>query len=336
MNGKDSIFISVIIPVYQAGRTLKACTESVLAAVEHCPGSSDGGYELILVDDGSTDDSPVICDHIDHPLCQCLALHVPNGGVSRARNLGLSRARGEYIAFIDADDTVAEDFFSHFRDALEAHPGLDIYATSDRAGIDAPLVVSGDEFIEGVVLEEDTHVWGKLFRRTAALSHSFREGLTIGEDALYLLELSLDIGTSPGICLIPGLRYRYTYNEEGAMLRPYTPSYLDQLTCWEEASALLSGVNRRLSPYIHVRLSVIQAMSAFLVLGKAALSPEGTVPADDRAVMIQRCDRLLNRALRVRGCFAGLSAGYRIKVLLYRLMGPEGYMKWYYRHKKKR
>lgn len=96
------IMISVIVPVYNAGKYLRRCIDSILA-------QTYTDFELLLIDDGSTDDSPDICDEYVNKCKwggQIRAFHKPNGGASSARNLGLQHARGEYIVFVDADDWV--------------------------------------------------------------------------------------------------------------------------------------------------------------------------------------------------------------------------------------
>lgn len=90
--------ISIIVPVYQAEAYLEACVESV-------KGQTFQDWELLLIDDGSTDRSPELCDHWAAQDSRIRALHQPkNGGVSEARNRGLREARGEAIAFLDSDD----------------------------------------------------------------------------------------------------------------------------------------------------------------------------------------------------------------------------------------
>ena len=89
--------ISVIVPVYQAEQCLPACVESVLAQTFF-------NWELLLVDDGCTDGSPALCDGYAARNDRVRVFHQRNGGVSAARNTGLREARGEFIAFLDADD----------------------------------------------------------------------------------------------------------------------------------------------------------------------------------------------------------------------------------------
>lgn len=89
--------ISVIVPVYRAEAYLNACVESIL-------GQREGDFELLLIDDGSPDGCPALCDGFAARDPRVRVIHKPNGGVSAARNTGLDQARGSWIVFIDSDD----------------------------------------------------------------------------------------------------------------------------------------------------------------------------------------------------------------------------------------
>ena len=103
---------SVIIPVYNAKETLRRCLDSLVR-------QQFSDYELLLINDGSTDGSDAICREYANTY-SCVRYFVKeNGGVSSARNLGLEQAEGEYILFVDSDDYVAENYFSVISDALD-------------------------------------------------------------------------------------------------------------------------------------------------------------------------------------------------------------------------
>lgn len=91
--------VSVIVPVYQAEALLPRCVDSVLT-------QTFSDWELLLIDDGSRDGSPKLCDGYSARDSRIRVFHKPNGGVSSARNLGLEQAAGRYIAFLDADDAL--------------------------------------------------------------------------------------------------------------------------------------------------------------------------------------------------------------------------------------
>ena len=112
-NQQTSRLISVIIPVYNVEGFLPLTLESVLH-------STCTDYELILVDDGSTDGSGAICDRYAQENKNIQVIHKPNGGVSSARNSGLDVARGKYVCFIDGDDMIHPQMFAEQVRAIES------------------------------------------------------------------------------------------------------------------------------------------------------------------------------------------------------------------------
>ena len=91
--------VSIVIPVYNAEKYLRKSVASALA-------QDHADWELILVDDGSRDGSGALCDELAATDNRIRAFHTPNGGVTAARSFGVAQARGEWIAFVDADDTL--------------------------------------------------------------------------------------------------------------------------------------------------------------------------------------------------------------------------------------
>lgn len=117
--------ISIIIPVYNVETYLPQCIESVLS--QTCR-----NFELILVDDGSTDQSPAICDEYALKDNRIKVVHQENSGVSNARNNGISLARGQWITFIDSDDWVDPDYLENF----------------ESEGLDCDLIVQGLKYYD--------------------------------------------------------------------------------------------------------------------------------------------------------------------------------------------
>lgn len=106
--------LSIIIPVYNTALYLKKCFDSVL-------NQNFNDFEALLIDDGSTDDSPRICDEYAKKDKRFKVFHVPNAGVSSARNLGLDKAQGEYIGFIDSDDYIHPDRYKLAIEVADKH-----------------------------------------------------------------------------------------------------------------------------------------------------------------------------------------------------------------------
>jgi glycosyltransferase involved in cell wall biosynthesis len=136
--------ISVIVPTYNCGRYLRESLESVFAQTER-------DFEVIVVDDGSTDDTPaVLADYAD----RVTIVMGSHGGLSAARNLGLARATGEWIAFHDADDVAVPDRLAWSRAFLRDHPAYDaVFGNGRRMGVNDPLqaAVVPARFVRAIV-----------------------------------------------------------------------------------------------------------------------------------------------------------------------------------------
>lgn len=104
--------ISVIVPVYNVSQYLRQCVDSILS-------QSYQNLEVILVDDGSTDSSGIICDQYAQADNRIIVIHKENGGLSDARNAGLKVAKGEYIGFVDSDDFIHPDMYKLLAEILE-------------------------------------------------------------------------------------------------------------------------------------------------------------------------------------------------------------------------
>lgn len=111
--------LSIIVPVYKVETFLPECINSIL-------GQEFTDFELILVDDGSPDHSGKICDEYAIKDRRIWVIHKANGGLSSARNAGLDIAMGEYVAFVDADDFLAPDFYSKAMKAIAHNPNIDL------------------------------------------------------------------------------------------------------------------------------------------------------------------------------------------------------------------
>lgn len=135
--------LSIIVPVYNVEKYLQRCLESI--GVQMCD-----DYELILVDDGSTDRSGAMCDDFvrEHPGWNVAVIHQPNGGLSAARNVGIDRARGEYITFVDSDDYMDARTLVDNMAYLLSHPEVDMleYPIEVHAGsAEAHMLTFPDE-----------------------------------------------------------------------------------------------------------------------------------------------------------------------------------------------
>lgn len=110
-NEKKNILISVVVPVYNIEKYLKRCVQSIQNQTYHT-------VEILLIDDGSTDQSGIICDDLARDDRRIRVFHKENGGSSSARNVGIRAARGEYIGFVDSDDYISPAMYEKLLDAI--------------------------------------------------------------------------------------------------------------------------------------------------------------------------------------------------------------------------
>lgn len=209
-----SMKLSIVIPVYNVVETLQRCAQSILS-------QEFGDYQVILVDDGSTDGSALVCDELAHRDARIQALHIPNGGLSVARNSGLEHATGDYVTFVDSDDFIAENSLNPLMNLLAAHPEYDILEYSlyqykqnakDKAiQLDDRVFTDMREYWYDQKTYNHTYACNKIFRMELFNKLQFEPGKAF-ED-MYLLPAMLEkcrcvATTSRGY-------YCYCYNPKG-------------------------------------------------------------------------------------------------------------------------
>lgn len=176
--------ISVIIPAYNAARTIRRCIQSVLD-------QTYTEWEMIIVDDGSKDNTLDICQSYDDSRIR--VLHKENGGVSSARNHGLKFAQGDYIAFIDSDDFIEADYLEHLSQGL----GYDIVIsgfcyenTPESSSFHLKLAnreAVGRELSKLINADQLCYPWGRLFKRSIIETYHIRfdEAMRFAEDNVF-------------------------------------------------------------------------------------------------------------------------------------------------------
>ncbi len=253
--------ISIIIPVYNAAHYLRQCFDSILCQTfDH--------YEVILIDDGSTDGSGVICDQYctrDH---RFTVIHQKNQGSSSARNRGLDICKGEYICFIDADDWVATNHLQNLYDTISEHDA-DVAISSfyffDSTGeqhyyANHPSDLSAKNIIlEGLRARHHTGVVFKLFRSDLICDqHIFFPKFNYFEDMCFSISTLLK---AKKIAFTPTATYYYRYNnnsqthnkdatKRAASFQEFAENLsnvFDQFNLWEDddlKSALMERINK--------------------------------------------------------------------------------------------
>lgn len=183
--------ISIIVPVFNAEKTLRECMDSILI-------QSYQNFELILIDDGSKDHSPAICDEYANIDERIIVIHKSNAGVSTARNKGLEIAKGKWITFIDSDDYISADFFqgidcckqqlliTGFRDEKErkvyenVKMSSAIYQESKEMRKFIRSQVSSNMVLRGP--------WGKFYLRDLIGTQRFNINMKLGEDTCFVFD----------------------------------------------------------------------------------------------------------------------------------------------------
>ena len=188
--------VSIIVPVYNAEKTLERCVDSILNQTYQ-------EYELLLVDDGSTDSSAALCDGYAARDPRVRVFHKENAGVSNARNLALAQARGTYLQFLDSDDWITPEATASLVRAAEDHQCdlviSDFYRVvgervSHKGDIDEDRVLTREEYAAHMMEQPADFyygvLWNKLYRRDIVESHRLRMDpeLSWCEDFMFNLE----------------------------------------------------------------------------------------------------------------------------------------------------
>lgn len=213
--------VSVIMPAYNAEKSIESAIRSVVA-------QSYKNIELIIVDDGSQDKTGIIADTLSEEDERIRVFHIKNGGVSSARNLAIAKCTGEYVAFIDSDDTMYPEMLSKMVKAMKenvdlvcagfmavSQSGMDLFAQQpfDRR-------VDRDHYDEAIAeLQEKkalNSLWNKLFRYSVIKMNKLEmdPSVKMGEDLLFIIDYIRCIEKE--INCISDIVYRYTLSPQGA------------------------------------------------------------------------------------------------------------------------
>lgn len=230
--------ISVIIPAYNAQAYLRECLESVLA-------QSFSDWEAIIVNDGSTDSTREIATGFTASDSRFRLVSTPNGGLSSARNAGIAEARGQWLTYLDSDDTLYPDALAKLMAAASAAENIDIVVAGLSRSRDIAAATDGRvEIMSGLsALEQGlyqrnvtTSACAKLFRRGVVADIRFPDGLYY-EDLLYCVET---LRRSARVAVIGDVIYYYRDNPS-SFINTFTPRRLDVLHVTARVEELLEG-----------------------------------------------------------------------------------------------
>jgi len=205
--------ISIIIPIYNIMDCLEKCVDS-------CINQTYQNIEILMVDDGSTDGTGVLCDKLKEKDARIRVFHKKNGGSSSARNLGIEYAKGEYLGFVDSDDFISPVMYEELMDAILEHE-VSIAQVSrdeiDDKGNKLPdvctppeqaFLCTSDEFMKELLMHRgDCSFCTKLIKKDLFRDKRFPVG-KLNEDFYLLLQMLKEVN---GIYILPGQHYHVFY-----------------------------------------------------------------------------------------------------------------------------
>lgn len=260
--------ISVIVPVYNVEAYLERCVESILQ-------QTYTHFELILINDGSTDSSGQICDHLASQYENIKVYHIENAGVSNARNMGIQLATGSWVTFIDSDDFVTQDYLATLASAVEGvNVGFVIAPLHHiKNGIVTDLpphsgkteLWSTEETMKELLMTTRTSFFpvAKLFKRNLLADEKFNTNYHLAEDALFLTELLLKTRCS---CVFIDKPVYYYDHREGSATTSVNQYVFDTIEVYQQIIAQVSQafpnlkyelINRECWSYITVYDKII-------------------------------------------------------------------------------
>lgn len=258
--------ISVIVPIYKVEKYLEHCVDSIRR-------QTYSNLEIILVDDGSPDNCGAICDKLAQKDDRIRVIHQKNKGLSGARNTGLAAAKGEYVSFIDSDDTIHPEMYAllvsqmqefHADLAICGHRIIREGATSLKSAPHTPTTIVLDKaaLYEEIFGRLNNSVWNKLYRHELLKTIRFQEGTIHGEDLLfnlnYLTKCNLGVlNTSP--------MYNYLKRAGSITQSGFNEKRFHEITVKDHAFALIAQtcpeqINNALKYSFQARMNVIRSI----------------------------------------------------------------------------
>ena len=242
---------SVIIPVYNVEKYIDRCLKSIIS-------QNYDDLEIIVIDNGSTDSSGSICDTYASEYSNISVYHIENHGVGSARNFGLSKARGEFIYFVDSDDYLVGNLFADFADKLVSDLDLVVFSyynsfeedLTEKSRTEKSLPFKGSYDKDGFIkifkelfLSDMLYtVWNKIYRREFLLENNLSfEQYELGEDVRFNLNAYRNVNK---VYLSQDSYYVYVIGRKGSAMSSYNPKRLQyQLQELELVDSLLKDWN---------------------------------------------------------------------------------------------
>lgn len=232
--------ISVIVPVYKVEKYLDQCIKSIVSQIYN-------NLEIILVDDGSPDNCPGICDQWAEKDDRIRVIHKNNGGLSDARNAGLEVATGDYIAFVDSDDWINEHYIEYLYEAIRQTDAdlaaCDISIVPDGEEVQiiskkmpVPVINTPEEALSTLLIGQGYRAvaWNKLYKRKLLCGETFEVG-KLHEDEFFSYRI---YDKCAKLTYVELSLYNYR-QREGSIMTTYSVRHLDSLEAYSRRLVLL-------------------------------------------------------------------------------------------------
>lgn len=229
--------VSIIIPVYNGEKYLQRCFNTI-------QNQTYNDFEVIIVDDGSTDRTGNICDNMSKVDSRFRVIHKHNEGVARARNVALMQAKGD-VVFIDADDYVELDYLEKLRKGLY-YQKVDIsYCLGQDEDEAGNIISTGGGQKEDLIIDSQKYdwngtlqhpiVWGAIFRKEIVKELTFDERFSVGEDSLFFAQC---LKKARNLYFVHDTVYHYVHYQESASHGKFNLKKLSEIYAWQEICKL--------------------------------------------------------------------------------------------------
>lgn len=231
----DNIDLSIIVPVFNVEGYLKRALDSILMQ------SSPINYEIVLIDDGSSDNSGAICDEYQNNFPNVFVSHIENNGVSEARNLGISLSRGNYLYFMDPDDFLSDDFFEQICPNLNGKWNVLCFGYNEIKENNNTILSCRshsyqhlgllkkeefrNDFIDLFKTDMMYNVWSRIYNKEFILKNNIKfPSRPIGEDTLFNFQVYQHLDN---ILFIDSTLYNYIAGRSGSALTEFNPRRIE-------------------------------------------------------------------------------------------------------------
>lgn len=240
----EKLLLSIIIPVYNVADYLEKCIHSILS-------QDYTNFECILIDDGSTDGSSQLCDSIQNTDKRIKVIHKNNEGVAAARNRGISESKGDFIIFVDSDDTLKPGILLQVANKIKETNSEIVVFGYERISENGNIIYSvcpNNNFTKQIMQNDYSDLtfllWNKVYKRTLfnKINLTIIEGISFSEDSYLTLALQK---LTENISFLNTIGYQYLCRSSSVTQRMSQKNHLDRLKAVQLIDSLYSNFEKR-------------------------------------------------------------------------------------------